>query len=214
MTRSIAFVSLFVFVWLAAPAGTWAGSAARQAKGPPRFDGDDLKVRGVGLKAPRAEVVRRLGAPRRADRVRVDGKGCGGPHTKLTLFYEGLKVTLHGSPAGRGFRVMSLEVTSAEWEVMPGVGVGADEAAVRERLGKPEVEFADSGGRALIYQPRSDAGGVSLTLRGGRVTNILMALPCNKPATGRPSKRTLNPQASARRFRPGGGRPPARSAGI
>ena len=74
----------------------------------------------------------------------------------------------------------SLQVTSADWEVSLGVNIGVDQSTVRERLGKPDVEIADSGGEAFIYQPEGESGGIGLIFRGGRLTSIELAIRCRK----------------------------------
>jgi len=125
-------------------------------------------------------VLKRLGQPQRTHREKVFGRSCGPPHAELTLYYQGLKVELYGPLAGRNFRVASIEITSSDWETARGVRVGMEEMDVRERLGKPEIDYADSGGRALIYAVRGDSVVAGLIIRGGAVVSIELALPCSK----------------------------------
>jgi hypothetical protein len=182
MMLLLAFISVSAFMWQTTPVGNYRSILAQQrdVPGSQRLDEANFKVNDVGLNAPYADVLRRLGAPQRTRREKILGKGCGAPSTKVTLYYPGLKSELYGPLAGNNFRVKSLEVTSADWEVALGVAIGMDQRTVRERLGKPDVEIADSGGEAFIYQPEGESGSVGLIFRGGRLTSIELAIRCHK----------------------------------
>ena len=118
------------------------------------------------------------------------GKSCGPPHSELTVYYPGLKVELYGPLAGRNFRVASIEITSLAWETARGLRVGMEEMVVRERLGKPEIDYADSGGRGLIYKARGDSALAALIIRGGVVVSIELAVPCSKRTSNNSLNRT------------------------
>jgi hypothetical protein len=181
MTQRQVFIFLAALVCITFPTKISGGLTAqqREAQTTGQLKEADLKVNTVGLSASYDDVRQRLGEPQRMRRDRVPGKFCGAPHTELTINYPGLKVGLYGTLAGRNFRVVSIEVTSLDWEAVRGVRIGMEEMAVRERLGKPEIDFADSGGRGLMYKTAGDSF-VGLVIRGGKLVSIEMALPCAK----------------------------------
>jgi hypothetical protein len=181
MTRSLSFVLLFLAASLAHAAGVGSGPAARAQTDTAARLLYTFKVNGVGLRDTYEHALRRLGEPQRTQRERR-AKGCGGPHTALTLDYPGLQVGLRGTAAGRDFRVVSFEVTSPDWEVTPGpvpFGMHADE--VLALVGEPSVNLADSGGRALIYMTQGkERGGVALRFRGDdRLVEISWRIHCD-----------------------------------
>jgi len=149
----------------------------------------EIKVNNVRLNAAFADVIHRLGEPQRAQREKASGKSCGPPHTELTLYYQGLKVELYGTLTGRNFRVVSIEITSLDWETARGIRVGMEEIAARERLGKPEIDYADSGGRGLIYKVKGDSAVAALIIKGGRLVSIELARPCSKRLSNNSSNR-------------------------
>jgi hypothetical protein len=162
----------------------------QQAQATEQLNEIDLKVNNVGPNASYDDVLKRLGQPQRTHREKVFGRSCGPPHAAITLYYPGLKVELYGTIAGRNFRVASIEITSSEWETARGLRVGMEEVALRERLGKPEIDYADSGGRALIYKANGDSGVAALIIKGGMVVSIELALPCSKQTSNNSLNRT------------------------
>ena len=190
MTRRPSLIFLAVLVLITFTGGIRGSLSAQQpdAAATGQLKGVDLKVNNVGLNASYDEVLQRLGEPERTQREKTTGKSCGPPHSSLALYYPGLKVELYGTLTGRNFRVVSIEITSSDWETARGMRVGMEETAVREQLGKPGIDYADSGGRALIYKLKDDPAVVALIIKGGRSVSIELALPCSK----RKSSNSLN----------------------
>jgi len=182
MTRRPSLILLTVLVLLTFTAGIRGSLSAQpqDARAMGQLNGTDLKVNNVGLNASYDEVLQRLGEPERTQKEKAMGKSCGPPHTSLALYYPGLKVELYGTLGGRSFRVVSIEITSSDWETARGMKVGMEETGVRERLGKPEIDYADSGGRALIYKLKGDPTVIGLIIKSGRSVSIELALPCSK----------------------------------
>jgi hypothetical protein len=191
MTR-LALIFLAALVWLTFFAGTRGSLSAQQRDAPAEggLNETDIQVNNVGPNASYDAVLKRLGQPQRSRREKVFGRSCGPPHSALTLYYQGLRVELYGPLAGRNFRVASIEITSLDWETARGVRVGMEETAVRERLGKPEIDYADSGGRGLIYNVSGDSVVAALIIRSGMVVSIELALPCSKRSSHNSLNRT------------------------
>jgi hypothetical protein len=136
----------------------------------------NLRIRGIGLDARYATVLRKFGKPRRAIKERILDDICTEPHTTLRLNYDGLLVRLDGDLRGRDFRAVSFEVTSRKWLVSPGIRLGSSENQVLTRLGEP-LEARDetglgSGFRVLNYVTKGNEGGVALTFRDGKLSKI------------------------------------------
>ena len=76
--------------------------------------------------------------------------------------------------------MMSVEVSSPQWEVTPGpVPFGMNSETALALLGEPTVNMADSGGRAFMYLTKGERrGGVFLTFRGEKLKAILWAVRC------------------------------------
>ena len=137
-----------------------------------KFTEVDLKVQAVGLGTSYTNARRRLGKPQRTRRQRVLDETCGPPYTRMTLFYPGMSLELHGTLNGRAFKVISVEVTSPVWMVEPGIRIGMEERVVRKRLGVPANEEAEAGLRRLYYSTKGDDGGVMLEFRASKLMRM------------------------------------------
>jgi hypothetical protein len=89
------------------------------------------------------------------------------------LNYDGLTTELNGDIRGRDFKVVSMEVSSAELLVTPGIKIGMREKALRAKLGSPWRETNEAGFRILDYVTKGNDGGARLYFREGRLAKIL-----------------------------------------
>lgn len=193
-TRPLTFIFLFVFLWLTMPAemGGNLMAQSRVVQGLRQITETDLIVENIRLNDSYDDVLKRLGEPDETQSRKVPDKSCGAAHTALTLHYTGLEIELYGTPNGRNFRVVSMKVTSAQWEVNLGVMVGMEFEEVLERRGKPEVGIADSGGKALIYMNKEKTMGAGLLFRRGKLASIDLGIHCDARTPKNSLKRTRN----------------------
>lgn len=132
----------------------------------------DLRVKGVGLGSSYARVVSRLGRPISSKREKILDETCGPAHTLLRLRYKGAVVELMGDLQGRNFEVVTIEVTSAQMLVTPGVKVGLTEQTTRSKLGAPWQTRNESDYLILNYVTKGNDGGAALYFRDGRLVKI------------------------------------------
>ena len=132
----------------------------------------NLKIKSVGLDAPYANVLRRLGRPQKIRRVKNLDETCGDPSTIMTLYYPGLIVTLEGPLSGRNLRVVSFESTSSSWTVSPGIRMGIGERRVKAKLGTSAEEADESGLHKLYYEIKNGPGTAVLYFRAGRLVKV------------------------------------------
>ena len=151
-------------------------AATAQTQEPERLTEVDLQVKGVGLGTPYAQMLRQFGGPISSRREKIDDETCSPPHTLLTLNYKGAVLELVGDPQGRDFKVVSLEVTSPQLLITPGIKIGMSEQDARSKLGgEPWRVRNDSGFRVLDYVTKGNDGGAGLYFRNGRLVKIQWA---------------------------------------
>lgn len=109
-----------------------------------------LNVKGIGIGATYPQVTRRFGKPLSSSEG--GDNPCGGK--KLMLRYPGLVFTLDGETSLRYFIVVAIEVTSPKYPVAPTIGVGANLAKVRSKLGRKNELRKEAGGQKLSYSIR------------------------------------------------------------
>ena len=134
----------------------------------------DFRVKSVGLGNSYAQVVRRLGRPisSRREKIPDDFGVCGGAYTSLRLRYPGVEIELMGDLRGRDFQVISMEVTSPNILIAPGIRIGMTEAETRSKIGPPLQERTESGFRIQNYITKGNEGGAGLYIRDGRLVKV------------------------------------------
>lgn len=132
----------------------------------------DFRVRGVGLGSGLTAVVRKFGKPKSRKQEKITDDTCSPPHSVLTLTYEGITFELDGDLRGRGFEVVSIEATTPELLITPGIRIGMNEKQVRFKLQTPQEENDEGGMHRLFYVTRGNDGGASLYFRNGKVVKV------------------------------------------
>ena len=118
-------------------------------------------------------VLRQLGRPISSTREKVVSDGtCGPSYTSLQLNYKGAVVELHGDLRGRKLEVVSMEITSPQFLIMPGVKIGMTEQQVISKLGKPQEGMWELGVRRLTYVTKGNDGGAVLHFRDDRLEKV------------------------------------------
>ena len=97
---------------------------------------------------------------------------CGPPYTSLRLSYEGAAVELRGDLRWRNFEVVSMEITSPQFLIAPGIKVGMTEKEIRSKLGVPFQQRHESGVLILNYATKGNDGGAGLHFVSGRLVKI------------------------------------------
>lgn len=133
-----------------------------------------LKIKGVGLDATYAQVVRVLGKPVRDDRPTPEE--CIGAREK-SVEYRGLSIYFMDGDSrdGKTFEVKSFEVTAGRW-VVSGVKIGDTQAVVRQRYGRRYTvdKHPETGELTWLYDI-SDTDGPGTTMvsfKDGKVVSI------------------------------------------
>src|SRR6185503_12233004 len=137
-----------------------------------QFNEVDLRVKRVGLGSSYSQVLRQLGRPISRDRTKVMDETCGPPYTFLQLKYNGAVLELHGDLRGRTVEVVSMEITSSKFFIMPGIKVGMTEPEALAKLGKPAQGMWELGVRTLTYVTKGNDGVAVLFFRDGRLEKV------------------------------------------
>ena len=166
MVRLLTCVLLCAFCW----SSTIAQSV--QSQNPTQFNEVDLRVKRVGLGSSYSQVLRRLGRPISTTREKVMDETCGPPYTFLQLKYKGAVVELHGDLRGRDFKVVSMEITSPRFVILPGIKIGMNEQEAVSKLGKQVEGSNELGLRMLTYVTKGNDGGAVLSFRDGRLVKV------------------------------------------
>jgi hypothetical protein len=116
-----------------------------------------LSVKTVRLGSSYSLVRAHLGRPT-SDTTRRDDS-MGSIETVRTLQYRGVTVTLY--EMRREFRVASIDVTSSDWLVAPGLRIGLDAKQVIAKLGAPSEE-SDEGTRHRYHYLNAGGDGWAL----------------------------------------------------
>lgn len=138
-----------------------------------QFNEVDLRVKRVGLGSSYSQVLHQLGRPASTQREKVISDGtCGPSYTSLLLNYKGAVVELHGDLRGRTVEVVSMEITSSKFFIMPGIKVGMTEPEALAKLGKPAQGMWELGVRTLTYVTKGNDGVAVLFFRDGRLEKV------------------------------------------
>ena len=139
-----------------------------------RYDEVDFRVKGIGLGSSYASVLAQLGRPLSSKREKVVDKYevCGAPYSSLHLRYDGAAIELRGDLRWRKFEVVSIEVTSPQFLVAPGIKIGMTEKEIRSKLGVPFQERNESGVLIVNYATKGNEGGAGLHFVSGRLVKI------------------------------------------
>jgi hypothetical protein len=116
-----------------------------------------LSIATVRLGSSYSLVRAHLGRPT-SDTTRRDDS-MGSVETVRTIKYPGLTLTLH--KMRRVYRVVSIDVTSSDWLVAPGLRVGFDAKQVAAKLGTP-YEESNEGTRHCYHYLNAGADGWAL----------------------------------------------------
>ena len=131
-------------------------------------------VRGIGLGSSYHVVRRQLGRPISSKREKIvdEYEGCGPSYTLLKLTYDGAVIELMGDLRWRNFKVVSMEVTSPQILIAPGIKIGMTEKEIRSKLGVPWQERNESGIHILNYVTKGNDGGAGLHFVAGRLVKV------------------------------------------
>ena len=168
MVRAISFL----LVCILGSSQWWPGFAQYQSQN--RVAEVELRVQGIGLGSSYALVLRQFGRPLANKREKIvdEHEVCGPSYTSLHLSYEGTVIELRGDLRGRNFKVVSMEVTSPELLIAPGIKIGMNEKEVRSKLGVPFQERSESGFHILNYATKGNDGGAGFHFVGGRLLKV------------------------------------------
>lgn len=128
----------------------------------------DLSLATVRLGSSYSHVRAHLGRPA-SDTTRRDDS-MGSLEIVRTLKYAGLTVTLHKTR--RVFRVVSIDVTSSQWLVAPGLRVGLDAKQVVAKLGAPHEESNESARHRYHYLNAGGDGWAWLEFENNKLVAI------------------------------------------
>ena len=134
----------------------------------------NFRVRGIGLGSSYNVVLRQLGRPVSSKREKIvdEYEVCGPSYTSLELSYAGAVIELRGDLRWRNFKVVSLEVTSSQILIAPGIKIGMTEKEVRSILGVPWQERNESRFYILDYVTKGNDGGAALHFVAGRLVKV------------------------------------------
>jgi hypothetical protein len=139
---------------------------------PRKLNEVDLRVGNVGLGSSLSAVVRKFGKPLSRTQEKVTDEICTSAYSTLTLAYEGITFRLDGDLRGRNFEVVSIEVTSAERLIAPGIRIGMNQKQVRLRLPPPVEERDQDGMHVLLYVTRGNDGSASLDFQDEKLVKV------------------------------------------
>src|SRR5215217_8443707 len=134
----------------------------------------NFRVRGIGLGSSYDVVLRQLGPPISTKREKIvdEYEVCGPSYTSLKLKYEGAVIELVGDLRWRNFKVVSMEVTSPQILIAPGIKIGMTEKEIRSKLGVPWQERNESCFHILDYITKGNDGGAGVHFVAGRLVKI------------------------------------------
>ncbi len=133
----------------------------------------DLKINGVGIGTSESNVIQKFGKPLQSKKGEFDE--CGGGFQK-TLRYSGLVIELLSNDKGRDFSVITVDVTSSEWSVASGLGVGVDAKDVEAKFGQPYEKEERDGQVIFFYGIKGHDGWANLFFRDSKLTQIRWSL--------------------------------------
>lgn len=136
----------------------------------------DLKVNGVGYDTTYASVVKIFGkAKKQKDTKEYSTECMDKPATFREMKYDGLEVGLLGDIRARRMKVHSIWIDSAKWNVS-GVTVGASEADVIKKFGKPRLRVTNDETHDVTYEydMARGYGTVTVYFNKNKITRIAM----------------------------------------
>jgi hypothetical protein len=168
MLRPISLMLLCAMCWSAV-----LGRLAHH-QGSNRVTEVDFRVQGIGLGSSYALVLRQPGRPISSKREKIvdEYEVCGPPYTSLELRYEGAVIELMSDLRWRNFKVVSMEVTSPQLLIAPGIKIGMTEKQIRSKLGVPWQERNEAGFQILDYVTKGNDGGAGLHFVAGRLVKV------------------------------------------
>jgi hypothetical protein len=128
----------------------------------------DLSVAAIRLGSSYSLVRAHLGRPT-SDTTRRDDS-MGSIESVRTLQYRGVTVTLH--KMRREFRVASIDVTSSDWLVAPGLRIGLDAKQVIAKLGAPSEESNEGTRHRYHYLNAGGDGWALLEFENNKLVRV------------------------------------------
>ncbi len=134
----------------------------------------DLRVKGVGYDTTYSSVIRLLGKPKKQKDTKEYSTECRDkPTTFRVMTYNGMEIGLMGDIHGRGMKVYSIVITSSKWNAS-GVAVGATEADLTAKFGKPRLR-SDLDYEVMIeYDTKPDYIGLSFHFKNKKLIKIML----------------------------------------
>jgi len=165
--------SLILTIFLCAFAGVAGAQTPKDAK-------YLITVKGVGLGASYAQVIKAFGKPKKD--TTTNGDECRGGKQRL-LEYDGISfdLYLYDDDANAQFNVGMIEITSAKW-LASGLKVGAPLSAVTRKLGEPTSKEPGRLKREILrhynFGESDGPGNTMLTFRNGKLFKITSFYIC------------------------------------
>ncbi len=128
----------------------------------------DLTINGVHSGSREADVLSRLGKPKKTENSKEADACAGGYHRYLK--YEGITIDLLSDEHKRRYFVTRMEVTSPKWEIKPGIHIGDSLEKIREAYGEPDEETSD----CLYYGTKGNEGSVDFYIKDGKLVKASM----------------------------------------
>lgn len=135
----------------------------------------DFKIKGVGHDTTYASALKLLGKPKKQkDRKQPIDECFAKPTLFRSMTYDGMEISLMGDARGRGMKVYEIHITSGKWN-FNGIAIGAGEADVAAKLGKPYNRSDLDYEIVLEYQVEDADPFVSFHFKDKKLYKILMA---------------------------------------
>ncbi len=132
----------------------------------------DLRINGIGLNSTLSKVKATFGKPVSEKKTKVNDDECVGRVTFVTLNYTGLRIELMGNEKGKNLRVISMKISSSKWKVGGTIALGATQAQVQNKFGKPFDIQTDTGKEFVIYEQKGDEASANFTFQNGKLIGI------------------------------------------
>ncbi len=128
----------------------------------------DLTVNGIRSGTKEKEITKLFGKPVRIWNDKVMDECTGGFHR--TLSYDGIEFSLMSDERRHNYTVWQINLSSANWEIAPGLRVGDPISKVRELYGQPVSEEK----YRVDYVTKENLGLVMFEHTDGIVIRVLM----------------------------------------
>jgi hypothetical protein len=133
-----------------------------------------LDIKGVRYGTTYASVIKLLGKPLKQKNTKEYSLECRGEPTMFReMAYDGMEIGLLGDIRGRRMKVYSIMITSAKWKPL-GISIGATEAGVTAKLGKPRLRSDLDREVVLEYETIPDYIGLSFHFENKKLVKILL----------------------------------------